>query len=534
LARYLALDWDQNQLHVIAADVRGKAVRVQKAVVWADGQAVNPAEAEAMGKLLKEKLREAKIAPAPVLACVGRDRVIVKEVRFPAVPDGEEPAVVRFQTVKELTDAPEDVVIDYVGTGSAATGEKKASSLIIRRELLKAYQAVCQAAGLRLVGLTPRLVGIGECLRRVMGTTVVTPAPEPADGVVAVAVAFEKVVELAILKGDTFLLTRSLPAGANTAGDLRRNLAVYAGQNPGAPVVAVYLAGKGAPELRERLAEVTDVPVHTFDPFAGAELAQLPAGNRGSFAGAMGLLFSKAGGQLPINFVAPRQPRPPANPNVRLGVMAGVAVLAFLICLIVGGRVALAMQERKLAEVEQGKKDKDLELAAVRENGKKLKAIDDWDGLVLLDELYELTTRIPDVNKLRITSITIDPLTRTAKSHWAARFTIKGKLLDKRNPRPPFDELVSRFSKEGYYSVEGPRVDGEVFTLTVNAERRAPGEYTGAMSEDYKEAAKAPTKGGKKGAVDKGEETGEETPAEKGGERKKTGKKKGRNRPGQD
>ena len=44
------------------------------------------AEAAAVGARLKERLREAKIPIAPVLASLGRDRVIVKDIRYPAVP----------------------------------------------------------------------------------------------------------------------------------------------------------------------------------------------------------------------------------------------------------------------------------------------------------------------------------------------------------------------------------------------------------------------------------------------------------------
>ena len=58
-------------------------------------------------------LKKAGISAAPVLASIGRERVILKEIRHPPVPTKEEPALVRFQTAKELSESPDDVIIDY-------------------------------------------------------------------------------------------------------------------------------------------------------------------------------------------------------------------------------------------------------------------------------------------------------------------------------------------------------------------------------------------------------------------------------------
>jgi hypothetical protein len=415
-------------------------------------------------------------------------------------------------------------VIDYVVTGPGPAGiDRKAAALVVRREMVEAYRKLAEAAGLKLMALTPRFMGTAACLRNVMGKTVVTPPPSPPDGVVCTVLVGEKFAEISMLHGDVFLLARSMPVGPNLAGEIRRNLAVHAGQMPQAPLAAVYVAGQGSGELRHRLGELIEVPVHTFDPFALVETIDLKevGTNRGTFAGAMGLLVHKSQGELPVNFVSPRQPKPQTNPNYRLIRLAAVAAIVLFVGLGVLGRVLHAAWATELSETEVETEKRDKELLAARENAKRLKAIDDWDNLVWLDELYDLNARIPDVNALRVTSYSVEPLTRSSKSRVVARATIKGKLLSTSNPRKPLDQLVSQMGKEGYYSVEAPKVENDVFTLVFNAERRAPGDYKHVL----KEVSKAVRSSSEDTSTSEADTIAEEKP-----ESKSKGKTKGKSK----
>src|SRR5207248_11732675 len=123
--------------------------------------------AKLIGERLRDRLRAAGVAPAPVLVSVGRGRVILKELRYPAVPPADEPSVVRFQALKELSDAPDDLVLDYTPlSNGAAEGERRSTAVVIRKELFAAIQQMCAAANLRLVAVTPRPYAVAAGLAR--------------------------------------------------------------------------------------------------------------------------------------------------------------------------------------------------------------------------------------------------------------------------------------------------------------------------------------------------------------------------------
>jgi Tfp pilus assembly PilM family ATPase len=515
MPRFLAIDWDQNQLHVVAAEVRAGSVKVQRALVWAEERSPNAADAEALGKHLRERLREAGITPAPVLVSVGRDRVILKDIRHPPVPEADEAALVRFQAVKELTEPPDEVIIDYTPVGDRSVpGERRALAVVVRRDIVATWRNICHAAGLRLEGVTPRPFGIAAAWRSVAGRTALTPAPAAAGDSVAVAVVGERWAEFAVTRGAALLLARTLTVGPGLAGEVRRNLALYAGQGGQQAVSGLYLAGAITPDLRERLGDMLpDVPLHPFDPFAGLELPDVQPISRGAFAGALGLLHARSErGGLPINFVQPRQPKPPAD-NKRQLVLAGFAAFVLLF----GGTAFAGYYLKQGREVELNaviaeREEAEAETNQTKEGNKRLKALEEWDTAVTLDELYDLTHRIADVNKLRVKDLTFEATGRQARSKFAAKMTIKVELVDARSPeergaggfgpggggfgpgargpgrrgpdleKAPLNAMLKEFQREGYYTVES-KLDGNEATITVHIERRPPSKYTRAMDK---------------------------------------------------
>jgi Tfp pilus assembly PilM family ATPase len=490
LAKYLAIDWDQKQLHVVAGTVNRGVVKVTRAVVWDEERAPNPAEAEALGELLRERLKAEKIAPAPVLLCVGRDRVILKEVRYPQVPQAEEPGVVRFQAVKELTDAADEVVIDYTTAGETnGSGERRAYVLALRRELLAAYQTLCRSAGLKLLAVTPRPFAALGCLEQALPGGTGLPAPEPAAATALLTVA-GRWAELCIAGQGRVLLARHLAVGDTLPGEVRRSLALQAGQQRQNPVRVLYLAGDDeAGSLRQRLETVLTLPVHALDPLAGSAPAGLSARSRGAFTGPVGLLHAWAKAEpLPINFVAPKEPKRPRDPNKHRLIFAASALAALVVGGIAFAYAELASKDREIARLTFKKLDLDSQLVMVDEEAKRLKAISEWEegAIVWLDELYDLVERFPDSNGIRMTTLTADSMTR-GKDKYVARMNLKGVTT---SDYTYIDTLEARLDEEKYYRPLPKKMDQNTssrqerfrfplqFTTGVQIEKRPPSEYS--------------------------------------------------------
>jgi hypothetical protein len=414
VSKYLAIDLAPEGVFVVAGTARGGQVKVEQALSWtdADGEApplLTAETAKRIGEQLRERLRAAGIGQLPALVSVGRGRVILKELRYPAVPPTEEPAIVKFQAMKELSDAPDDVVIDYTPLANGAPeGERRSMAVIIRKDLYSAIQQMCTAANLKLAAVTPRPYAIAAGLSRAFSTRAVEPPENKADAVATLSLGSAG-GEFTVVRNGDVAFTRDVPGPVATSepmllGEVRRNLTMYAGSAPGHPIQNLYVA-ESAGGWASRLRAALGIPVSAYDPLNGSS-PNVPETLRGRFAGAVGLLAARSADAVPINFAAPRQPRVAKDPKKTQLMLAAALVFVLLFGGAAFGFFALSSEDRKFSELQIRKTDLEDSIKKMEPDAKRLDAAKKWQGRRVnwLDELYEATSRMPKDEKFFVKS----------------------------------------------------------------------------------------------------------------------------------
>lgn len=485
MASFLALDWDQKRIHLLAATLSRGGVHIDQALLWEETAELTPANAEAIGQRLKQRLKDAKISSAPVLACLGRDRVVLKEIQFPRVDAEQEPGLVRFQAMKELTEPAETVALDYVPLDAPGPeGQRRALLLITRRQLLNSYKTMLQSAGLKLQALTPRSLGIAAGLGS---------AGVPKNLVVAVLTLAQGWAEFAVVRGSTVLFSRPIPLGDALAGEVRRNMTLFVGQPHVHPtrdaIQALYVLAN--PEMEsslQRLDEVVPVPVHRVDPFAVLEGAKI-SGDPAGFAGALGLLHCMAESQnVPANFAAPREPKPVEGPNSRKRLLAGGVGFLVLLVLWFAGMQQVNSREETLQERRTELDQADQRLKRLQPEGKQIAALADWQksAVPVIDEIYDLSARFPFRQNLRVQQLNFTPYSHP-KEPYTARLVLTGVVP--RDEVQLVHQLVDTINRDKHCraAIESLRVTGSTssegaknlqeFTLRVDIAPRPASAY---------------------------------------------------------
>jgi hypothetical protein len=515
LSRILAIDVDSNGLTLASGTLRKGAPTVDRAVAQTEESlALTPEHAVTVGKTIKGLLKQSGIAAAPVVLLVGRDRIFLKDVRHPPVPGSEEPAVVRFQAVKELSDNPEDMALDYLPLGATPDGGRKAIAVFVRKDFLKAAKEMCDAAGLKLSAVTPRPYAAAAGLRQAI-TAGVEPPDAPTDAVALVYPAGAG-AEFVVIRGEEMLFSRPISASAFASeaafvGEIRRNLAVVGGLVPGG-VTAVYLAEAESPGggWAGRLQDALPIPVRAYDPLAGSKSGgDISAQDHGRFAAVSGAIALKAvPGPLPINFVTPRQPKAEPNKHRTAFLVAGFAACLLIGLAIFGGLSLVDSATREVAKLTAQKELVDENLKYLTLNAKRADAAEEFMKyhVRLHDEMYDWTDLFPEIVNTRVTMIDYNAAPMPTKkerqdeekkreSNPAYKAPIKpvGKVTFtvQAKDRAHVEAFVRALSTHGsYVNVSAPQGGGiagagsqnQTFTVKADILNRLPNKYTRTLN----------------------------------------------------
>jgi hypothetical protein len=292
---------------------------------------------------------------------------------------------------------------------------------VARRATVTALKKLCQAAGLTLAGIAPRPVGIVTHWAERHGV------PASADEVNAVLVLANGGTELCVARGPELLYSRPLSGENDDAPtealaclpEVKRALAAFTSQFPRLPVQSLFVISSDHGSRADLLASQLRLRVISLEPVTGPGLTELPPADRAVLTGTLGLIQAAAARKkLPVNFLSPKEPKPPVNRKRQYMIAAAAAVL-----LVVGGvglkyYLAVAEREETLRALNAKKAELTKQVAGFADTEKRLEAIQAWAGgeMVVLDELYDLVARFPDQPGIRVTKVTWKPLPPAASA----------------------------------------------------------------------------------------------------------------------
>ena len=463
MPRSLVLDWDKDRCLILVGNPTRSGIKIERAVVWPQEEITSVRQAEEAGKTLRDFLKTSGVAAGPVLICVPRQRVLLKEIRCPTVSADDEPGMVRFQAAKELLETPEDVVLDYTHTVRSPT-ENQILVAALRKDLLLAYQALCRAAGLKLAALTPRSFVLGSCLaraRKLASAGSRPPLAQPEWS--AVLLQAESWAELTILKGGTVFFSRALADDVALDAEVRRSLTLFAAQAQGQFPQVLYLIDKSASvtptELDQKLQASLSIPVVRPSILAGDD----PAIKDVNCAAAIGLLTAWGEGEAEtrINFAKPKEPKVVAPVNrKRLLMGAGVAVVLLLLLMIVSQQT-LASKKAAIQDLVNEKEAMEKKLKGVAQERLDLDGLKEWEqtSVPWIDEFYELAARFPQQPGFRLTKVHGEvmpppgPKDTKDKTRYVAKLTVHG--LEPPGKGHPVHDLLGALKDNHIYSELG-------------------------------------------------------------------------------
>ena len=348
--KFAAVDFDSRGLRIVQAELVGRNVRIQKLSGVAMPEGFNLADAQALGTLLGQAMRDLGLQGGSVVMNVPRGQAVLKPITLPpGTAPGEMAAMVQYQVEKELPFRPEEAVIDFAVQshfGAAPGQEAPAGTEVlvaaVRLPVVDFYRQVALSAEVTLEHLGLRPYANACCVEACM-------ASAPRHSLALVHVMADE-TEIDVLSGASVAFSRSavvkIPSGEHdspeadeavrsVAMEVARSIQSYQTVEGAERIDAVLVAGGTGVEgaLAGELSRELAARCEVFSPALALRLLEAP--DIGAFISSLGLALSARGGAMPFDFLHPK--RPPVQRDMkRIRAVAGAAAALLVLAVAFG------------------------------------------------------------------------------------------------------------------------------------------------------------------------------------------------------
>ena len=442
MADLLAIEWEHEHVCGVLADVSSGRVRVQRTFVIPKPTTSSSSSGPLKIDWLKPELLKLGISGGQVLVALPRDEAIVKRLELPEVPDAELPVMVRFQAGAKSSVALDELSLDFIPLPKRSDVPGREVLLAtVPRQTMDEVTTVCRSGGLEPVVIGLTAAAVAEFVARAESS-----ADNAAAGASLVVARHGNRVEISMLRRCHLLFSHSARLSDAATGqeaqaivaEVSRALVALRGAIADVKIERAWTLVSAAEheQLAESLHRRLQCEVVALDPFTSVDREQRVGdaiADRSLFAGPIGMLLARTDPRVPgLDFLSPRQPAAKRDTRkVRL-IRAGAGALALVLLLGTAHWLRLSNLDAQIEDLTETERKLDQELAEGAPAKKSSDEIGKWaaDGEDWLDELPELTARMPGTDRVYLKSLRCEP---KITGNGFSRFKLEGFARERKD-----------------------------------------------------------------------------------------------------
>ncbi len=497
MARILAVDWDGVEIRFVLGNLVKDNLTVLKA---GSGPIEETADEEGnltpdIGGSLHGLLAEHRVGKNRLLVGLRRGGTEVLHFELPPATDEELPQLVKNQMLRDSPTYIEGAPVDYLVANEDPTEQRRVTVGALTRSQLRKLQAECRKAGQRPARIELRAPESASVLR---GSEYTDDAPVLLVNRVGDEADFTVLLDQKIVYLRSVLLPGSLEENeiaTRILAEVNRTLAVGLQEADSARAIEKVLLFGSEEEHEVLVDKLRDLPleVELVDPFELSHVrAKTPPENPGRYTALLGMIFDESPLHKPaIDFLHPKET--PKPPNYARWIVIGILLLIGVgTGLYFWNKSHLASLNERVAALQTEYDQLSQQYRQVQTPHRVLSAARQWEsqGLVLLDELRDMSVRFPDPRSLVLTQMTF------TSGRLGGRVNLRGMVRDP----AILNRMRQALMRDGYHNmnvdqvVRNPGGGGYpwVFQARIECRKRPDQAYLRYLSKELQQLSQQP------------------------------------------